>query len=62
MDDNKKLFKLEQLLENVELDDLIQAVELFKETAQEADDPDQTGMTSQYVSAGPGGPILNHSL
>ena len=40
MDDNKKLFKLEQLLENVELDDLIQAVELFKETAQEADDPD----------------------
>ena len=41
------------------MDDLIQAVELFKETAAE-DEANETQMTGAYGV--PGGPILNNSI
>lgn len=50
MEDPSKAVKLDQILSNIEVDDLIMAVELFKETAAE-DDVNATNMTGHYGPA-----------
>lgn len=48
MEDSQKARKLDQILSGVDVDDLIGAVELFKETAAE-DDVNATNMTGHYA-------------
>jgi hypothetical protein len=50
VDDPEKATKLDQILSNVDVDDLLMAVELFKETAEE-DDVNATNMTGYYGPA-----------
>ena len=56
MEDPEKAVKLDQILSNVDVDDLIMAVEMFKETAED-DEINATNMTGNY-----GPPMLDNSL